>query len=83
MGPMEYTEWKLGDHTVGGMMAHAGRGVPADMPAYWLAYFGAADCDVTVARGHRVGGDTVGGPMDIPAGRFAVMADPSGVLSSG
>jgi predicted enzyme related to lactoylglutathione lyase len=79
MGPMEYTEWKLGDNTVGGMLDMP-EGVPADMPAHWLAYFGAADCDVTVAQASGLGATLLAGPMDIPAGRFAVLADPAGAV---
>jgi predicted enzyme related to lactoylglutathione lyase len=77
MGPMEYTEWKLGDHTLGGMMDMP-EGVPAEVPAHWLAYFGIADCDATVAQATGLGATLLAGPMDIPAGRFAVMADPAG-----
>jgi predicted enzyme related to lactoylglutathione lyase len=79
MGAMEYTEWKLGDHTVGGMMDMP-PAVPAEVPAHWLAYFGTADCDATVAQATGLGATQLAGPMDIPAGRFAVMADPTGAV---
>jgi predicted enzyme related to lactoylglutathione lyase len=79
MGAMEYTEWKLGDQTVGGMMDMP-EGVPADMPAHWLAYFGTADCDATVDQATGLGATLLAGPMDIPAGRFAVLADPAGAV---
>jgi hypothetical protein len=49
MGDMVYTEWKLGGKTVGGMMTTPSD-VPPEVPAYWLAYFGTADCDATVAE---------------------------------
>jgi hypothetical protein len=77
MGEMEYTEWKLGDSTVGGMMDMP-EAVPSEVPAHWLAYFGTADCDATVAQATGLGAALLAGPMDIPAGRFAVMADPAG-----
>ena len=46
---MAYTEWKLGDATVGGMMDMPAE-VPPEVPAYWLTYFAVDDCDATLAR---------------------------------
>jgi predicted enzyme related to lactoylglutathione lyase len=77
MGGMAYTEWKLGDRTVGGMMAMAEM-VPAEVPAHWLAYFAVADTDATVAAATEAGATLLVAPMDIPAGRFAVLSDPEG-----
>ncbi len=50
------------------------------MPAHWLAYFGTADCDATVAAATGLGATLFAGPIDIPAGRFAVLADPAGAI---
>ncbi|HEY7916558.1 MAG TPA: VOC family protein [Acidimicrobiales bacterium] len=74
-----YTEWKLGDQTVGGMMDMPPM-VPAEVPAHWLAYFGTADCDATVDKATGLGAASMVGPTDIPAGRFAVLADPVGAM---
>ncbi len=73
-----YTEWKLGDASVGGMMDISGR-VPDEVPAHWLVYFAVADADAAVEKIRRAGGAVHFGPVDIPAGRFAVVADPAGV----
>jgi predicted enzyme related to lactoylglutathione lyase len=79
MGGMEYTLWKLGGEDMGGMMPMPAE-VPAEVPSYWLAYFGTADCDASVAAATADGATLMAGPMDIPAGRFAVMADPIGAV---
>jgi len=79
MGGMEYTMWMLGGEQVGGMMAMPAE-VPAEVPSYWLAYFGTADCDAAVAAATAAGATLTAGPVDIPAGRFAVLADPVGAM---
>ncbi len=79
MGEMEYTEWKLGGSLIGGMLSIPAD-VPAEVPAHWLAYFGTADTDATVADATGQGATLVVGPIDIPAGRFAILADPVGAM---
>jgi uncharacterized protein len=79
MGGMEYTMWKLGGDDIGGMMATPAD-VPAEVPPYWLAYFGTVDCDATVAEANGLGATLLAGPMDVPSGRFAVLADPAGAV---
>ncbi len=79
MGPMQYTEWKLGGTTIGGMLTIPDE-VPAAVPAHWLAYFGSDDTDATIAAATGLGATLFVGPVDIPAGRFAVMADPAGAM---
>jgi predicted enzyme related to lactoylglutathione lyase len=79
MGEMTYTMWKLDGDDIGGMMAMP-PDVPAEVPSYWLAYFATADCDATVAKATGLGATLFAGPMDIPAGRFAVLADPAGAM---
>jgi predicted enzyme related to lactoylglutathione lyase len=54
--------------------------VPDAVPAHWLAYFAVADTDATAARAQELGGDVNVPPMDIPAGRFAVLGDPHGAV---
>ncbi|HWW54877.1 MAG TPA: VOC family protein [Acidimicrobiales bacterium] len=76
-GPGTYTEWKVGERTVGGMM-EIGEHMPAEMPAHWLVYFAVADCDATVDKAKELGGAVLVPPTDIPPGRFAVLADPQG-----
>jgi uncharacterized protein len=77
MGEMQYTEWKLGDKTIGGMMSMPEQ-MPAGAPAFWLTYFATADCDATVASAAKLGATVMAPPMDIPAGRFSVLLDPAG-----
>jgi hypothetical protein len=76
-GPSPYTEWKLGDRSVGGMMAKTPE-MPAEMPPNWGVYFAVADTDAAVAKVGELGGTVVMGPMDIEPGRFAVAIDPTG-----
>jgi predicted enzyme related to lactoylglutathione lyase len=77
MGDMAYTEWKRGDTSIGGMMQMPAE-VPSQMPAYWLVYFGVDDTDASVEKANKLGAVTHVEPVDIPAGRFAVLGDPSG-----
>lgn len=77
MGAMAYTEVKVGDALIAGMMTIPAD-APADMPAHWLAYFGVADTDASVATATQLGATLLVGPIDIPAGRFAILADPTG-----
>jgi hypothetical protein len=79
MGPMTYNELQLGGRTIAGMLDIPGD-VPGEVPAHWLAYFGTADTDSTVAAATSSGATLAVGPVDIPAGRFAVLADPTGAM---
>jgi predicted enzyme related to lactoylglutathione lyase len=74
---MVYTEWKLGGETVGGMM-EMGEQFPAEVPPHWLVYFAVDDCDGSVAKAGQIGASVLSPAMDIPVGRFAVLADPQG-----
>jgi uncharacterized protein len=74
---MVYTEWKVGDRSVGGMMEKPPE-MPAEVPPYWGVYFAVDDADEAVARIGELGGTVMMGPMDIEPGRFAVAADPTG-----
>jgi predicted enzyme related to lactoylglutathione lyase len=78
MGEMGiYTELKRGDGSVGGMMDVSGR-LPDEIPAHWLAYFAVDDADAAVETAKGKGGSVSFGPIDIPAGRFAIVQDPHG-----
>ncbi|HEX8050157.1 MAG TPA: VOC family protein, partial [Solirubrobacterales bacterium] len=80
MGEMgTYVEWRLGDKRVGGMLDVRDR-VPAEVPSHWLVYFSSVDTDEAVTKVKELGGDVVFGPMDIPAGRFAVVRDSFGAV---
>lgn len=47
-------------------------------PPHWLAYFGTADTDDTVARALRLGATVIGEARDSPYGRLATLAGPTG-----
>lgn len=60
----------------GGIMPMTGQS--GYTPPHWLAYFTVRSCDGTVARVREFGGGVLAGPLDVPAGRIAVVRDPQG-----
>jgi predicted enzyme related to lactoylglutathione lyase len=72
-----YTEWRVEDRQVGGMLDMRGR-VPDEVPAHWLVYFGSVDTDEAVTKIKELGGEVMFGPVDIEPGRMAVVKDPFG-----
>lgn len=81
VGAVNYTEWRLGDRTIAGMMPMDDRW-PAEMPPHWMVYFAVEDADDSAARAEQLGGTVVVPPTDIPPGRFAVLQDPHGATFS-
>jgi hypothetical protein len=80
-GGSSYATFKVDGRDVGGIGGlHAG--VPADTPAAWRLYFGAADTDALVARVQSNGGSVIREPIDHPYGRMATVADDQGALFS-
>jgi uncharacterized protein len=78
MGEMgTYTEWLDGEASIGGMMDVSGR-LPDEIPAHWLVYFAVDNTDATIETVKSSGGNLSFGPIDIPAGRFAIVTDPFG-----
>ena len=75
-----YTVWKVGDAMVGGMLDMNAAEMPDEVPPHWLVYFTVEDTDATVEKAKAGGGDVRFGPIDIPIGRFAVIADPFGAV---
>ena len=51
-----------------------------NVPDHWSIYFAVDDCDATMAQTHELGGKVIMGPVDIPAGRFALLSDPDGAM---
>jgi uncharacterized protein len=76
-----YTEWKVGDHSVGGMIQMTDEW-PDDVPAHWMTYFAVDDCDARTDHAEELGGKVLDPPTDIPPGRFAVLSDPQGAVFS-
>jgi len=78
MGEMgTYTEWLVGEDSTGGMMDVTGR-LPDEIPAHWLVYFAVENTDAALETVKASGGQISFGPIDIPAGRFAIVTDPHG-----
>ena len=50
------------------------------VPPYWLLYIGVDDVDKATAKVKKLGGSVQVEPMDIPPGRFSVVADPAGAV---
>jgi predicted enzyme related to lactoylglutathione lyase len=75
--PGGYTEFKVGDRAIAGMMLKPAD-MPAEVPPCWAVYFTVADTDAAVARVNELGGTTIMPPREIEPGRFAVVADPTG-----
>jgi uncharacterized protein len=73
-----YTIWKAGDAMVAGMIDMNALDMPAEVPPNWLVYFMVEDADATVEKVKAGGGSVMNGPLDIPPGRFAVVADQFG-----
>lgn len=76
-----YTEWRLGERAVGGMIAMDERW-PAELPSHWMSYFAVDDCDASAKLAGDLGGSVSVPPTDIPAGRFSVLSDPHGAFFS-
>lgn len=76
-GTGTYTSIKSGQAAIGGMLDMTGR-VPDEVPPNWLAYFAVEDVDATVEALEGAGGGVALGPVDIVAGRIAVVTDPGG-----
>lgn len=79
MGENEgYTTIMLDGNPVGGILDMDERGVPAEIPPHWLAYFATENTDATVDQAKERGGNLMMGPIDLPVGRFAILTDPHG-----
>lgn len=74
---MTYTEWHLDGAVIGGML-HMGPQFPPQIPTNWLVYFAVDDTDAAVSKATELGGSVMMPPMDIDAGRFAVLGDNAG-----
>jgi uncharacterized protein len=74
---MVYTEFQSGGTSlVGGMEMHPM--VPAQVPSYWMPYFGADDVDAAHQAAIAAGAREMVEPRDFPGGRFSILGDPQG-----
>jgi predicted enzyme related to lactoylglutathione lyase len=78
-GAEGYRVIKNGDRSNGGMLPIRPDMGP-DAPPNWMPYFGVDDLDAARALADDRGGRTLMGPMSVPMGSFAVMADPQGAV---
>lgn len=78
---LRYATIKVDGNDVGGIGGlHAG--LPADTPAAWRVYVGAANTDASVARVQDNGGSVIFEPIDHPYGRLSTVADDQGARFS-
>lgn len=81
-GNPDYTMWKAGDNTIGGVMKLSDDALAMGAPPHWLAYIGSPDADATGARAVALGGQQLHA-MTLPGvGRFVILRDPSGAVFS-
>ena len=77
-GPVEYTQWMIGDRPVGGMMQKPDM-IPAEVPPHWGVYFAVANIDDGIAKVKELGGSVMmEDPIDTPAGKVVPVADSHG-----
>jgi predicted enzyme related to lactoylglutathione lyase len=77
-GEMDYPMIKAGDQMHGGFGTAEG-----GAPSHWFGHVLVEDVDETARKAEAAGGKILAGPMDIPEiGRFAVIADPQGAVTS-
>lgn len=74
-----YTEFQVDGSSVAGATEMSPM-APADMPNYWLVYFGVDDVDAVTKRAVEAGAKEMLAPMDFPGGRFSLVADPQGAI---
>jgi predicted enzyme related to lactoylglutathione lyase len=78
MGPGQvYQMYGIGGQSIGGM---SNLDPKMNRPPSWLHYIEVADVDRAAIQIPKLGGKVVTGPMDVPAGRMLVMADPQGAF---
>ncbi len=72
------TMFMVGEEAVGSAMDIPMEGVPP----HWHVYFAVEDADAALSRVTDLGGTVLAPAMDIPPGRFGVVADPAGAVFS-
>ena len=78
-GADAYTEWKVGDRSIGGMMQKPAE-MPAGSPSSWVVYIMVEDITEAVKKLEGLGGALYRPPAEIGPGIFAVVADPVGAV---
>jgi predicted enzyme related to lactoylglutathione lyase len=75
-GRLVYVTIKNSGSSNGGIMPMTEQ--HGDTPPYWLTYFTVLSCDSAVSKVRELGGGALAGPLDLGAGRIAVVNDPQG-----
>jgi predicted enzyme related to lactoylglutathione lyase len=75
-GMVVYTSIRNAGVKNGGFMPIAEQ--HGDAPSYWLPYFTVSSRDGAVERAGELGGALLGGSLDLPGGKIAILADPQG-----
>lgn len=72
--------WVIGHGGAAGGRNGGIREMTADegTPPNWLPYFAVASTDESIRQAESAGAKLLAGPMDLPAGRIAVLLDPQG-----
>jgi predicted enzyme related to lactoylglutathione lyase len=68
---------RVGETLNGGIAAIPEAAGP-DLPSHWLACFAVDDVPASYAGAEAAGGRPVSDVLELPGGRFAVVADPQG-----
>ena len=76
-GQPPYTEFLLDGDSVAGAW-EMNPMVPAEVPSYWMVYFGVEDVDATHQKAVDAGAREMLAPQDFPGGRFSIVTDPQG-----
>jgi len=79
MPGMQYSMFKRGEESVGGLMALTPQMKGA--PPCWIAYITVKICDATAKEAAQLGAKVLAGPQEVPQmGRFALLQDPTGAV---
>jgi uncharacterized protein len=75
-GRLVYTTIKNAGNQNGGFMPMTEQ--HGDAPSFWLPYFTVSSRDAAIEKARGFGGTLLAGPLDLPAGKIAILADPQG-----
>jgi predicted enzyme related to lactoylglutathione lyase len=75
-GRVVYTTIKNAGKQNGGFMPMTDQ--HGDAPSFWLPYFTVSSRDGAMEKARDLGGAVLAGPLDLPAGKIAILGDPQG-----
>jgi uncharacterized protein len=74
-----YIEFQRDGQSIAGGMEMSPM-IPAEVPSYWMPYFGVADVDASFQRALEAGAQEMVQPTPFPGGHFAIVSDPQGAV---